>query len=102
MRFAVACAPVIYPWYLLYFTPFLLSAATLPLAVWTYSIVPVYLVWDWAQYGATWRVPAWLMVVEYGVVVVAGGALTWSFGGPWLAQRQQEKVRRGETAKIDN
>ena len=51
MAVAVACAPVIYPWYLLYFTPFLLSAATLPLTVWTYSIVPVYLVWDWAQYG---------------------------------------------------
>ena len=35
MAVAVACAPVIYPWYLLYFTPFLVSAATLPLTVWT-------------------------------------------------------------------
>ena len=37
MAVAVACAPVIYPWYLLYFTPFLVSAATLPLTVWTYT-----------------------------------------------------------------
>ena len=77
MAVAVACAPVIYPWYLLYFTPFLVSAATLPLTVWTYSIVPVYLVWDWAQYGARWRVPSWLMGIEYGVVAIAIGAAWW-------------------------
>ena len=71
MAVAVACAPVVYPWYLLYFTPFLLSAATLPLTVWTYTIVPAYLVWDWAQYGARWRVPNWLMVIEYGFVLLA-------------------------------
>jgi hypothetical protein len=77
MAVAVACAPVIYPWYLLYFTPFLVSAATLPLTVWTYSIVPVYLVWDWAQYGAQWRVPNWLMSIEYGVVAIAIAAAWW-------------------------
>jgi hypothetical protein len=100
MAVAVACAPVIYPWYLLYFTPFLLSAATLPLTVWTYSIVPVYLVWDWAQYGARWRVPDWLMIIEYGAVVVVGVALAWSeLRGRRLVSMQQEKVRRGETAK---
>jgi hypothetical protein len=75
MAVAVACAPVIYPWYLLYLTPFLLSAATLPLTVWTYTVVPVYLVWDWAQYGARWRVPNWLMVIEYGLVLVGCAGL---------------------------
>ena len=47
------------------------SAATLPLTVWTYTIVPVYLVWDWSRYGGRWRVPDWLMVIEYRLVVVA-------------------------------
>ena len=71
MAIALACAPVIYPWYLLYFTPFLLSAVTLPLTVWTWTVIPVYLVWEWAQYGARWRVPNWLMAVEYGAVLAA-------------------------------
>ena len=48
MAVAVACAPVIIR-YCIYFTPFLVSAVTLPLTVWTWTIVPVYLVWDWAQ-----------------------------------------------------
>ncbi len=73
MAIALACAPVVYPWYLLYFTPFLVTRATLPLTVWTWTAIPVYLVWEWAQYGARWRVPVWLMVVEYGLVVVAAG-----------------------------
>ena len=71
MAITLACAPVIYPWYLLFFTPFLLTAATLPLSVWTWTVLPVYLVWEWAQYGAPWRVPGWLMTIEYGVVVAA-------------------------------
>jgi hypothetical protein len=77
MAIALASAPVIYPWYLLYFTPFLVSAATLPLSVWTWTVIPVYLVWEWAQYGARWRVPNWLMVVEYGAVVVAIAVIAW-------------------------
>jgi hypothetical protein len=69
MALALACAPVIYPWYLLYFTPFLFTRATLPLAVWTYTVIPVYVVWERARAGARWRVPNELMVVEYGLVV---------------------------------
>jgi hypothetical protein len=71
MAVTLACAPVIYPWYLLFFTPFLLTATTLPLSAWTWTVLPVYLVWEWAQFGARWRVPAWLMTVEYGAVVAA-------------------------------
>jgi alpha-1,6-mannosyltransferase len=84
MAVAVACAPVVYPWYLLYFTPFLLSAATLPLTVWTYTIVPVYLVWDWAQYGARWQVPNWLMGIEYGAVLV-----TFAFAWRYSSRRSE-------------
>ena len=68
MAVSLAAAPVIYPWYLLYFTPFLFSRATLPLVVWTYSVLPVYLVWQLAREGHRWRVPGWTMVLEYGAV----------------------------------
>jgi hypothetical protein len=71
MALALACAPVVYPWYLLYFTPFLFTRATLPLTVWTFTAIPVYVVWERARSGARWRVPNELMVVEYGLVVVA-------------------------------
>jgi hypothetical protein len=75
MALALACAPVIYPWYLLYFTPFLFTRATLPLAVWTFTIIPVYVVWERARFGARWIVPNALMMVEYGLVVTAIVAL---------------------------
>jgi len=56
-------APTIYPWYLLWVTPFLFSARALPLAVWTVSSLSVY-----------WPLPAWAtMVVEYGPVLGAAG-----------------------------
>jgi len=71
MAITLACAPVIYPWYLLFFTPFLLTTSTLPLTVWTWTVLPVYLVWEWAQFGARWRVPGWLMTVEYASVWIA-------------------------------
>lgn len=71
MAITLACAPVIYPWYLLFFTPFLLTQSTFPLSVWTWTVLPVYLVWEWAQFGARWRVPGWLMTVEYGAVSIA-------------------------------
>jgi alpha-1,6-mannosyltransferase len=74
MALSLACAPVIYPWYLLYFTPFLFSLATLPLIAWTFTVLPVYLVWELAREGGRWAVPAWLVAVEYAVVA---GAVVW-------------------------
>jgi hypothetical protein len=71
MALALLCAPVIYPWYLLYFTPFLFTRATLPLTVWTFTAIPVYIVWERARSGARWRVPTELMVLEFGLVVFA-------------------------------
>ncbi len=67
MAAALACAPVIYPWYLLYFTPFLFTTATLPLTLWTLSVMPVYIVWDMARHGGRWVVPTGLMAAEYGL-----------------------------------
>ena len=41
MAASLLCAPVVYPWYLLWLLPFLRSASTLPIVVWTVSIIPV-------------------------------------------------------------
>lgn len=77
MAVALAGAPVIYPWYLLYFTPFLFSAMTVPLVVWTFSVLPVYLVWYVQRLRGPWVVPAEVMMAEYGLVVLAVAWLTW-------------------------
>jgi hypothetical protein len=74
MAIALICAPVIYPWYLLYFTPFLFSAGTIPLIAWTISSLPVYLVWDLSRQGERWRVPAWVTAVEFGTLLIASAA----------------------------
>ena len=62
-------APTIYPWYLLWVTPFLFTRSTLPLAVWTVSSISIY-----------WSLPVWATtVVEYGPVLgVAGWMLAQS------------------------
>jgi hypothetical protein len=70
MAAAVACAPVIYPWYLLYCTPFLFTRRMLPLIAWTYTVLLVYVVWYLAAFGHRWFVPLPVSIVEYGVVLV--------------------------------
>jgi hypothetical protein len=58
---------VVYPWYLLWLLPFMLPAAfTLPLAVWTLSILPVFFVWYSYALGGPWQVPNWVLWLEYG------------------------------------
>jgi hypothetical protein len=69
MAVAIACAPVVYSWYLLYLTPFLLVRATLPLIAWSCSALLTYVVWDIARNGGRWIVPAPVLAVEYGIVV---------------------------------
>jgi len=71
MAVALACAPVVYPWYLLSFTPFLLTSATWPLMAWTFSVMPVYLVWEFSRQGGRWIVPVSVMAVEYGLPCLA-------------------------------
>jgi hypothetical protein len=71
MAIALACAPVIYPWYLLYFTPFLFSTSTLPLVLWTFTVIPVYIVWEITHRGGRWVVPPALTVVEYAAPIIA-------------------------------
>jgi hypothetical protein len=73
MAIALVCGPVIYPWYLLTFTPFLVTAATLPLLAWTLSVIPTYIVWQLAGSGGRWVVPAGVLVFEYGLAAIAAG-----------------------------
>jgi alpha-1,6-mannosyltransferase len=71
MAASILCAPVVYPWYLLWLLPFLRSASVLPLIVWTVSIIPTYYVWHLRTMGRPWLVPGWIMVLEYGAVLAS-------------------------------
>jgi hypothetical protein len=75
MAASLLCAPVVYPWYLLWMLPFLRSASTLPIMVWTVSIIPTYYVWHLRTLGRPWVVPGWILVLEYGSVAVAAAIL---------------------------
>jgi hypothetical protein len=75
MAVSLAAAPVIYPWYLLYFTPFLFTISTAPLIAWTFTALPVYTVWYLSKFGFRWRVPMEILWVEYGLVLVVLGVL---------------------------
>ena len=72
MTASLLCAPVVYPWYLLWLLPFLWSASTLPIIVWTVSIIPTYVVWYLRTLGRPWSVPGWITLPEYGFVAVTG------------------------------
>jgi alpha-1,6-mannosyltransferase len=71
MASSLLCAPVVYPWYLLWLLPFLRSASTVPIIIWTVSIIPVYYVWHLRTLGRPWVLPGWIMVLEYGPVAIA-------------------------------
>ena len=71
MAASLLCAPVVYPWYLLWLLPFVRSPSTLPIIVWTVSIIPTYVVWHLRTLGLPWKVPAWVTLLEYGSVAVA-------------------------------
>jgi len=70
------CAPAVFPWYLLWLLPFLTSASTLLISLWTVSIVPTYLMWHWRTSGRPWgALPGWVMLLEYGCVAAAGAMI---------------------------
>ena len=71
MAASLLLAPVVYPWYLLWVLPFLRSASTLPILVWTVSIIPSYYVWHLRALGLPWQVPGWIMLLEYGSIATA-------------------------------
>jgi alpha-1,6-mannosyltransferase len=78
MAAALLCAPLVYPWYLLWLAPFLVAPQTMPLTIWTVSILSTYVVWRLV--GVPWAMPVWALLVEYGALL--GAAL-------WLLRRKR-------------
>ncbi len=73
MAASLLCAPVVFPWYLLWLLPFLTSASTLLIILWTVSIIPTYVQWHLRALGRPWgSLPGWVMLLEYGCVATAG------------------------------
>ncbi|HYS09061.1 MAG TPA: glycosyltransferase 87 family protein [Myxococcales bacterium] len=81
MAAALLCAPMIYPWYLVWLAPFLVTRETMPLAIWTVSILSTYVAWQLK--GVGWVVPAWALLVEYGALVCAAA---------WLWRRNRPRL----------
>jgi alpha-1,6-mannosyltransferase len=77
MAASLLFAPVVYPWYLLWLLPFLRSASTLPLIVWTVSIIPTYYVWRLRTLGRPWAVPGWIMLLEFASVAIAAAIIVY-------------------------
>ena len=73
MATTLVCAPLVYPWYLVWLVPFLAAPRAMPLAIWTVSILGTYVAWQRA--GVPWGVPAWVLGVEYGALLAA---VVWS------------------------
>ena len=73
MAASLLCAPAVFPWYLLWLLPFLMSPSTLLIIVWTVSIVPTYIQWHLRALGHPWgALPGWVMLLEYGCVATTG------------------------------
>lgn len=75
MAASLLCAPVVYPWYLLWLLPFLRSASTLPIIIWTVSIMPTYYVWHLRTLGRPWVLPGWVVLLEYGSIAITAAII---------------------------
>jgi hypothetical protein len=76
MAATLVCAPVVFPWYLLWLLPFLTSASTLLIILWTVSIIPTYVQWHLRALGHPWgALPGWAMLLEYGCVAIAAAII---------------------------
>ncbi len=73
---ALACAPVVYPWYLLSLSPFLWTRRTAPLLVWCFTSLSAYIVWERVRHGGPWVVPVVVQVLEFAVPVAVAVVLT--------------------------
>jgi hypothetical protein len=84
MAAALLCAPLVYPWYLVWLAPFLVAPQTMPLTIWTVSILSTYVVW--VLVGVPWAVPVWALQVEYGALL---GAAFWLWRRKRLLSRSE-------------
>ena len=72
MAASLLCAPVVFPWYLLWLLPFLTSTSTLLIMIWSLSIITTYVEWHLRTLGHPWgALPDWVMMLEYGCVAIA-------------------------------
>jgi alpha-1,6-mannosyltransferase len=91
MAGSLLCAPVVYPWYLLWMLPFLRSPSTVPIIIWTVSIIPTYVVWHLRTLGGPWLVPGWVTLFEYGSVATTGAIILWRrLTRPGVARRPRD------------
>jgi hypothetical protein len=76
MAASLLCAPAVFPWYLLWLLPFLTSASTLLIIIWTVSVIPTYVQWHLRALGRPWGpLPGWVMLLEYGCVATAAAII---------------------------
>jgi alpha-1,6-mannosyltransferase len=75
MAASLLFAPVVFPWYLLWLLPFARSIWTVPIIIWTVSIIPTYMVWHLRTLGHPFVLPGWIMVLEYGAVAITAAAM---------------------------
>jgi len=76
MAASLLFSPVVFPWYLLWLLPFVTSASTLLIIVWTVSIIPTYVMWHLRTLGRPWGpLPDWVILVEYGCVAIAAAII---------------------------
>jgi alpha-1,6-mannosyltransferase len=76
MAASLLFAPAVFPWYLLWLLPFFTSASTMPIIVWTVSIMLTYVQWHLRALGRPWGpLPGWVMLLEYGCVATAAAII---------------------------
>lgn len=76
MAASLLFSPVVFPWYLLWLLPFLTSASTWLLIVWSVSIIPTYVQWHLRALGHGWgSLPGWVMLLEYGCLAGTGAII---------------------------
>ena len=72
MAASLLVMPAVYPWYLVWLTPFLTTRATGALVAWTLGSMLTYVVWSSELAGTGWVLPSWVVPVEYGLIAVVG------------------------------
>jgi len=76
MAASLLCAPVVFPWYLLWLLPFLTSASTRLIILWTVTITTTYIMWHLSAVRGAWgALPGWVMLLEYGSVATAAAII---------------------------
>ncbi len=94
MAATLLCAPVVFPWYLLWLLPFLTWPSTLLIIIWTVSIIPAYVMWHFRTLGRPWgALPGWVMLLEYGCLAIAAALIAWrQRPRPATLQRSADQV----------